>query len=120
MVCESLTVSEAFQNDLPRVLSRLSAKSDLFTQETEVRVVAEKSEHDEVGIQTVKTVPGVWVATHQPGSERRDSLVRLSLGQADKLLDLVFSFSGNIVATQDDRDIPPLCVLRYTLGDIVF
>lgn len=42
---------------------RLPSESDLLSKKTEVRVVGEETEHDEIGVETVKAVSGVGVAT---------------------------------------------------------
>jgi hypothetical protein len=47
-----------------RALARLSTKGDLFSEKAEVRVVTEQTEHDEISVESVEAVPGVWVAEH--------------------------------------------------------
>ena len=66
------------------VLLRLAAERDLLTEQTEMRVVANETEHDQVGIETVETVAGVGVVTG------------LSLGFTDEVHNLVLSFSRDL------------------------
>lgn len=84
------------------------AERDFFSQETKVRVVAEQTQHDKIGIEPIETMSGVGV------------VIRLSLVQSDELLDLVFSFSGYVMATENDLDASPVRVFRDLLVDKVF
>jgi len=54
------------------------------------------------------------------GDRTKNSLVRLGLGQSNELLNLVFSFSRNVVSAKNNLDIPPLGILRDPLANIVF
>jgi hypothetical protein len=92
----------------PSALLLVPAESDFFSQETEVGVVAEQTQHDEIGIEPIETMPGVRI------------IIRLRLVQPDEFLNLVLSLSGNVVSAEDDLDAPPVRVFRDLLIDKVF
>ena len=47
------------------------------------------------------------------------ALVGLSFCQPNEFLNLVLSFSGHVVSTEDHLDVAPLRILGYALGYIV-
>lgn len=107
---------------LPSRLLCLPTEGDLFSQKTEVWVVTEKTQHDQIGVQSIQTVSGVRVAGGELllGEDMDGSLIRLSFAQPNEFLNLVLSLSRNVVSTEDHLDVPPLCVLGDSLGNVVF
>ncbi len=89
---------------------RLTARTelDLLTQEAEVGVVTEQTQHDEVGIKTVKTVTNIGV------------VVRLRFAETNVLHDLVLTLTRDVVSREDDLHIAPIRVFGDLLGDEVF
>lgn len=88
LVFASLHLISCYPNfesrNLLSVLSRLSPKRHFLTQKTEMGVMTQQTQHDQIGIKSVKTMPGVRV------------VIRLSLVQSDEFLDLVFTLSGDL------------------------
>lgn len=92
----------------PSRLLGLASKCDLLTEETEMGIVAEKSQHDKVGVKAIETVTRVGV------------VVGLSFARANEFLDLVLALSGNVMAAENDLDVAPLGIFRDALAHIVF
>ena len=86
----------------------LATKSHLLSQKTEVRVVTQQTQHDEIGVETVQTVTTVGV------------VLRLGFRLTDVLHDLVFAFSGDLMTRQHDFHALPVQVLGDLLVDEVF
>ena len=84
-----------------------TAKGDLVSQKTKMRVVAQETQHDQVSIESIQTVPHVWI------------VVWLCLGQADVVGDLMLAFSRDLMARQDDLDALPVDIFGHLLVDKV-
>jgi hypothetical protein len=80
---------------------------DFLSEEAEVGVVGEETEHDEVGIEAVETVSYVGV------------IARLSPLPPNVVHNLVFALARHLVPAQYHRHIPPVCVLGDLLVDKV-
>ena len=96
--CEARWVLRELSAPFGLPLPTLRSKGNLLAEETEMRVVAEKSEHDEVGVEAVQAVADVGV------------VVWLGLLETDALHDLVLPFSRNL-QTRLDRPVSASSVL---------
>ena len=63
----------------------LSPECNLLSQQTEMWIVTQKSQHNQIGIETVKAVSNVRI------------VIRLGFCQSDVFHDLVLPFSRNFV-----------------------
>jgi hypothetical protein len=82
----------------PLVIPLLSGwpKFDFLAQQTEVGIMTQQTQHDQVGVQAIQTMPYVGV------------VIMLSPRQANVFHDLVLAFSWYLVSGQNDLHILPI------------
>ncbi|PWY79671.1 hypothetical protein BO70DRAFT_52842 [Aspergillus heteromorphus CBS 117.55] len=90
--------------ELLGLLGDLTAKSDLLTEEAEVGVVAQQTQHDQVSVEAVQAVADIGI------------VAGLCFRMPDVLHDLVLTLTRDLVARQDDLDSLPVLVLGNFLA----
>jgi hypothetical protein len=83
------------------------SKGNLLSKETKMGIMAEQTKHDQICIETIKTMSHVVV------------VVRLSLGISNVFHDFVFSLARDLVAGQHNFASLPVGVFRNLLVDKV-
>jgi hypothetical protein len=82
-------------------------KFDLLPQETEMWIVAQQTQHDQVGVEAVQTMAHVGI------------VIRLCACEAYVFHDLVLALTWYLMAGENDLDVAPVGILGDLLVDKV-